>query len=368
MCPSATLRDAHAPSPMYTKRIYSLPTLIAWTRYETLLILVIAAVPVVIFEVLDQRWLYLPWLPIALVGTAVAFILSFQNNAAYDRSWEARKIWGGITNSSRKLGAMANDFVTNLFADEPASEDELRAIRKRIVMRHVAWMTALRYTLRSPRPWEQRDLERTNREWAERIGVHEHRVPLEDDIRAYVQGDEAHLVCGSANAATQLIAQQSRELQRLRQRGLIDDFRHMEMQSVLNELLDGQGKSERIKNFPYPRQYATLNAAFLWIFIVLIPFGLVHEFAEIGVKISDAAPGPSAWFIWLSIPFSAVVMWVFHTMERIGRVTENPFEGTPNDVPITTMARGIEIDLRQMIGDDPSEIPGPIPPKHHAQT
>lgn len=353
---------------MYTKRIYSLPTLLAWTRYETLLILVIAAVPVVIFEVLDQRWLYLPWLPIALVGTAVAFILSFQNNAAYGRAWEARKIWGGITNSSRKLGAMVNDFVTNLHADEPAGDEELSAIRKRMVMRHVAWMTALRYTLRSPRPWEHSAAAKTGKEWAEWIGVHEHRVPLEEDIGAYVPEGEAHFVCGSANAATQLMAQQSRELQRLRERGLIDDFRHMELQGVLGELLDGQGKSERIKNFPYPRQYATLNAAFLWIFIVLIPFGLVREFADIGAKISDVAPGPSGWFVWLSVPFSAIVIWVFHTMERIGRVTENPFEGTPNDVPITTMARGIEIDLRQMIGDDPAEIPGPIPAKHDAQT
>ena len=47
-------------------------------------------------------------------------------------------------------------------------------------------------------------------------------------------------------------------------------------------------------------------------------------------------------------------------MERIGEVSENPFEGIANDVPITTMARGIEIDIRQMIGDDEADIPEPI--------
>jgi putative membrane protein len=57
---------------------------------------------------------------------------------------------------------------------------------------------------------------------------------------------------------------------------LIEDFRHMEMQNVLVELYAFQGKSERIKNFPYPRQYATLNSIFLflWIFIVLVAFGV----------------------------------------------------------------------------------------------
>ncbi|MBW1830310.1 MAG: hypothetical protein JRJ10_01220, partial [Deltaproteobacteria bacterium] len=67
-------------------------------------------------------------------------------------------------------------------------------------------------------------------------------------------------------------------------------------------------------------------------------------------------------------PFSALVMWVFHTMERIGRTSENPFEGTPNDVPITTIARGIEIDLREMLDEDPASIPPPIEPQHHTQT
>ena len=48
---------------------------------------------------------------------------------------------------------------------------------------------------------------------------------------------------------------------------------------------------------------------------------------------------------------------MFHTMERIGRTGENPFEGTSNDVPISTISRGIEIDLRQNLGESTNEIP-----------
>jgi putative membrane protein len=54
-------------------------------------------------------------------------------------------------------------------------------------------------------------------------------------------------------------------------------------------------------------------------------------------------------------------------MERIGRVGENPFEGTANDVPITTMSRGIEIDLREMLDEDSETIPKPIEPKFDIQ-
>jgi len=48
-------------------------------------------------------------------------------------------------------------------------------------------------------------------------------------------------------------------------------------------------------------------------------------------------------------------------MERIGRTGENPFEGSANDVPISTIARGIEIDLRQNLGEDLEDIPKPFP-------
>ena len=54
-------------------------------------------------------------------------------------------------------------------------------------------------------------------------------------------------------------------------------------------------------------------------------------------------------------------------MERVGDMSENPFEGKINDIPITSMSRGIEIDIREMIGDDPDEIPKPEPILHNAQ-
>jgi len=353
---------------MYTKRIFSVEALLLWTRHDLVLLVALATAPVVVYDTLDQRWLHIPWLPIALVGTAVAFILGFQNNAAYGRAWEARKIWGGIVNDSRAWGLVVKDFVTNQFAQEPASEEELSGIRRRMILRHIGWLTALRHGLRGPRPWERNHAQKTDREWRHRIQVREHTMTLEEDIDGYLPPDERTPVCGRTTPPIHVLAHQSRELRELRQRGLIDDFRHMEMQGVLHRLVDGQGKSERIKNFPYPRQYATLNAVLLWIFLVLIPHGLVYEFADIGEGLDERFDWIRDWFVWGSVPFSTIVMWVFHTVERIGRVTENPFEGSVNDVPITTMARGIEIDLREMIGDDPADIPRPIEPRHHTQT
>jgi putative membrane protein len=95
----------------------------------------------------------------------------------------------------------------------------------------------------------------------------------------------------------------------------------------------------------------------------MVPFGVMHEFDTIGAKLMVNYPFIGKHFVWLSIPFSVLVLWVFHTMERIGRTGDNPFEGTANDVPITTMSRGIEIDMREMIDEPSDTIPKPIESK-----
>lgn len=354
---------------MYTKRIYSPGIMVEWTLQETLLFLAISAFPVVLYDLLDLKWVRIPWLPISLVGTAVAFILGFQNNAAYGRIWEARKIWGGIVNTSRTWGIMVDDFISTLFVNDRAmSESELYAIKKDLIYRHIAWMAALRHAMRAHKNWESFLKNRSNVKWAKAMQIKEHTISLNDELDELLTTAEIQKLSKKTNKATQLIKTQSRKLKVLREKDLIDDFRHVEMENVLQTLYDLQGKSERIKNFPYPRQYATLNMMFVWIFIFLLPFGLVFEFDNIGEKLQLSYPMVSQYFVWLSVPLGAVVMWVFHTMMRIGMTGENPFEGTANDVPITTIAKGIEIDLREMLEEDKDTIPKPELERHHVQT
>ena len=353
---------------MYTKKRFSIPDMIRWTRIELAIFFVMTAAAVAVYDLLGQKWLHLPWLPIALVGTAVAFILGFQNNAVYGRLWEARKIWGGIVNTSRAWSMMVNDFITNDFADDKASDEELYRIRKSLVMRHIGWLTALRYAMRAERPWEVFRQERTNREWEHLIEVAERKTELREELAKYVDADELEAAMAKTNKAAYLMSQQSKALRELRTRGLIEDFRHMEMQNLLTELVANQGKSERIKNFPYPRQYATLNWVFLWMFLILLPWGVLYEFDQIGESVMSTFPLIGEYFVWLTIPLTVLVMWIFHTLERIGRVGENPFEGSANDVPITTMARGIEIDMLELLGEDAANIPDPRPAPLGVQT
>lgn len=350
---------------MYTKSRYKVHEMAIWTRFETMLFIAICIVWVCAFYFLDLEWLRIPWTPLALIGTAVAFVIGFQNNAAYGRLWEARKIWGGIVNTSRTFGVFIQDMVTNEHALDKMSEENLKAEKKTLVYRHIAWMTALRHAMRMLKPWETTSTSRTNSEWG--IKPPEQESILEEDLEPYLSKSDLNYIANKDNKPTALLYLQSHHLRSLKEKGIVWEFSFLELESVIKELFTLQGKSERIKNFPYPRQFATLNHYFMWIFVLLLPLALVPQFADIGKNIIDSYPLVGKYFIWFSIPFYVAVAWVFHTMERIGRTGENPFEGTANDVPISTICRGIEIDLRQNIGETPKEIPGQFPADHDVQ-
>lgn len=350
---------------MYIKKTYTAFEMAWWTRFETFLFFGIITSWVAIHYFLDVAWLKIPWTPLALIGTAVAFVIGFQNNAAYGRIWEARKIWGGIVNTSRTFGMFAQDMLTNEHTETPVTEAKLQEEIKTLTYRHIAWMTALRHAMRMPKPWETSINHKTNQEWDTRPP--ELDSTLEKDLKPYISQSDFDYVMSKNNKQTALLYLQSHHLKKLKEEGIIWEFSFLELESILQELFTLQGKSERIKNFPYPRQFATLNHFFMWIFVLLLPLALVPQFSEIGNEITANSQVISDLFIWLSIPFYVIVAWVFHTMERIGRTGENPFEGTANDVPISTIARGIEIDLRQNLGESKDDIPEQFLIKYNTQ-
>ncbi len=350
---------------MHTKKRYTAFEMAMWTRYETLLFFAISAVWVAAFFFLKIDWLKIPWTPLALIGTAVAFVIGFQNNSAYGRIWEARKIWGGIVNTSRTFGMFLQDMVTNEYADKKVPEERLHEEIRILTYRHIAWMTALRHAMRERKPWETILQQRTDREWG--LIPPEMEAKLEDDLEPYISQQDLEHVLKKSNKQTALLYLQSHHLRRLKEEGAVWEFSFLQLEGVLQELFTLQGKSERIKNFPYPRHFATLNHFFMWVFVLLLPLALVPQFAEIGETVKETYPIVGKFFIWLTIPFYVIVSWIFHTMERIGRTGENPFEGSANDVPISTIARGIEIDLRQNLGESDVDIPKQFPVKNHTQ-
>lgn len=282
----------------------------------------------------DWKWLQVPWLPISLVGTAVAFYVGFKNNQAYDRLWEGRKVWGAIVNSSRSWASMVSGFI-------PDRQDEKQAM----IYRYIAWIYTLRDQLLQPTSWEHVSLRHSFGRFSQGRRKNFGAGLYEEECAAlalpkYLNGLEPAVVNGFSNQATYILDQQTKELAGLNGRGELDVFKQMKLQTVVNDCFDHQGKLERIKKFPLPRQYGSFSFVFVCVFIFLLPFGVVGEFHKLG----------DAW-IWLSIPFGMLIGWVYVVMELIGDYSENPFEGLENDVPMLAICRTIEIDLLNILGE-----------------
>jgi putative membrane protein len=334
---------------MHAGKQYSLKEFILWTRKSIYWMLALAAIPTILYQWGNCKWMTIPWVPVAMIGTAAAFIVGFKNTQTYNRLWEARQIWGAIVNSSRTWGIMSKDFVVNKNGhNSPIPPEHLHRIHQELIYRHIAWLTALRYQLREPRQWENMD-KSYNKEYSAYYTIAEKDGRLPEELQKFLNAQEQEYTLAKKNRATQIISLQSKHLRTLNERGLLDDLKHVEMENLLKELYEHQGKSERIKNFPYPRQFASINLFFIRLFIILVPFGLLNEFAKVG-----------GLYVWLTIPFSTLVMWVFNAMEQVGESTANPFEGSANDVPITSMCRTIEIDLREML--DEKDLPPALTP------
>jgi len=335
---------------MYTFRRFSKKSIFYWTFKDIIYFTMVSSAPVLIYFFFEFQWMLLPTLPLVLLGTAVAFNIGFKNNNAYDRNWEARKIWGGIVNSSRTFTIMTLDFINNLFNDNPIQESDFKAIKKRIINRHIAWLTALRYQLRVPKEWEHfnhKDVKKLKSKKG--FAVDEHTVELADALAPYLDSEEIQSLLKKVNPATNIIRNQSAEMAELRARNLMDDFRHIEFKNIFEEFYALQGKSERIKNYPLPRQYTSISYYFVMLFILIVPFAMISAFT------GEETP---LWHVFFAIPASIIVSWVFFTMEKIGDYSENPFEGLGNDVPITSLARTIEIDMLDMMDED--VLPPPI--------
>ena len=322
---------------MYIKKYYGFWMTFNWSKKPFLLGLIYSAL-ITGISYFTSLSLVLPWQPISVIGIAVAFYLGFKNNSSYDRTWEARKIWGSIVNNSRTFGAAVVAFVQGA---------ESQAVKKELIYRHVAWLTALRYQLRLSRSWEHTE-ERVNKLYNP-VVCDSYFDQLDHDLMNLIPKKEFELFKSKSNMATQLLARQASRLQELKDQDYFEDFRHMEFHALIRSFYEDQGKSERIKNFPFPRQYASATLWLSMVFAAFVPFGMLDLFQDHG----------DGW-MWITVPMAALVIWVFFLMEMIGDYSENPFEGTYNDVPITAIARGIEIDLREMI--DEKDVPKPVEP------
>lgn len=321
---------------MYTGKSYKILEFVVWTRKSIYLLLMLSVIPTILYEFFELKWIGIPWTVVALLGTATAFIVGFKNTQTYNRTLEAQQIWTSILSTSRSWGLMSKDFLSN------------PEITKLLVYRHFAWLTALRYEMRSYRTWETTDFKH-NKEYQRYYSIPEKETSLIEELSQFLSSEELEFILKTKNKTSQIMALQSKTLSELYNKQEIVVLQFVDFQRTIKDLFAQQSRSEQLKDSPYPRQYAIINTLLVQLFCFLLPFGLLKEFDKLNESINGFMHGN---MVWLVIPFSVLISWMYTSLGQVGESTENPFEGSPNDVPISKICRIIEIDLKEMLEEE----------------
>jgi len=251
----------------------------------------------------------LPDMPLgvpAFLGTAISVLLSFKMSQSYERWWEARKIWGSIVNDSRSLVIQLQSYLGV----------EYTGTIKDVAYKQIAWCYALGDSLRGLNPLaRQLDLK------PEELGIlRTHKnVPL---------------------AITQM---QARAIKEVAEKQAIQEFCRVQLDQTLVRLVDSMGRAERINTTVFPVTYRLFLHAAIYLFLITL-----------SIAIQDV----QAIF---EIPLLVLIAALFFLADKTAYNLQDPFRNRPSDTPVTAIARNIEINIKQLLGEE--EIPEPLKPK-----
>ena len=253
-------------------------------------------------ELLNLKHVTIPLTIPAIIGTIISLLLAFRSNQAYDRWWEARIVWGSVVNDSRTLVRQLYTFIN----DPSFSIEALQYIEK-FAKRQIFWCYSLGQFLRNQDP----------------LVNSEHL--LDDDDRQFV-ARHGHI----PNALLQL---HGNDINYAAREGLVNPFQQVELDKTITRLCDSMGRCERIKNTVFPTTYSLYIHFALYLFIILLPFGLTEY---LGI---------------VQVPLVILISAAFLLIEKMAIHLQDPFENKQTDTPVTAIAQNIERDIREMIRD-----------------
>jgi putative membrane protein len=239
-------------------------------------------------------------LPFTLISVAIGIFLGFRNGASYDRFWEGRKLWGELVNTSRTWARQVAVLVDNHEVEPTERQHEM-------VRGVIAFVHLLRAHLRDePTCLEARD------------------ILSPPDGEALVAAPHRPL------AALHWLGERLRRAIKDR---AVDPLHVPLLEGTLMSLTNVMGACERIKNTPLPASYSVLIHRIVAVYVFTLPLGIIE---------TTGAYTPAVVLL---------IAYAFLGLDAIGEELENPFGLDPNDLPLSSISRNIEIDLRRALGE-----------------
>lgn len=273
-------------------------------KFEILYVLIIG---LLVHYITTRFKSVIPEMPIAIpafIGTAISVILSFKLNQSYDRWWEARKVWGSIVNDSRSFVLQLQSFL------DKGKQKEI----KEIAFRHIAWCYSLGQSLR--------DLNPTG------------------NLGNFISGEDLKKIESHSNKPLALLQINTLQIAELKENKDLDIFSQVQINNTLVNFSNAMGMVERIKNTVFPVTYRLFLHFFIYIFVVTL-----------SVSLRDIES-------YFEIPLLVTISTAFFLLEKSATHLQDPFKNRPTDTAMTTIARTIEINIKQLL--DEKDVPQPL--------
>ena len=250
------------------------------------------------------------FLPASFIGFVIAIYLGFANTSAYDRWWEARKLWGSLVNETRTLARQVVILINDNEVTDSALKQEnvIQAIHEDIVKSIIAFVYLFKNNLR-------------------------HTNDNKREMDAYLSFDEINYLINQYNKPNAVLVLLEKKLTAAYKKGYINNYFYMELSNQLVQLTSIMGACERINTTPVPYPYKVLVNRLVVLFCYALPFSLVKTTG-------------------LFSPLVTLLMgYALFGLAALIDELELPFGYESNDLPLDAITRVIEVNLLQMIGE-----------------
>ena len=229
----------------------------------------------------------------AILGISLAIFHGFCNNAAYDRFWEGRKLWGTLVWLSRNIARQVLTLPNVSMAEKQA-----------FIRHQIAFVHSLRQQLRG-----------------------------EDNtanLQRLLTVEEQQAVVGQNFIALRLTQIMGQMLANWQTEQKIDVWQWQSLDTTLGEIAHVQAGCERINNTPIPYAYFVLLHRTVYLYCFMLPFGLGNTIG------------------WVTPFVVSFVGYTFMALNEIVDEISEPFGTGENELPLGMMCDTIETQLAML--------------------
>ena len=233
----------------------------------------------------------------AIPAVVLGLLLVFRTNTAYERFWEARRLWGGQINTSRSL-------AQSLWTLMPTVDESHDREKQEITRLIAAFAVACKLHLRS---------EAIDRELADLVSLEKQELLRQQD-----------------HPPIMILGWLRSWVQQQFQRGLIGDRQYVYLFELIDILNHNLGAYERILKTPIPLAYSIHLRHLIDLYCLLFPFQVVDSLG------------------WLTVPSTCLVAFALFGIEEIGVEIQNPFGYDENDLQLDNYCETIRSNVEQI--------------------